>query len=61
MTSIPELRTEGLHPEHASILQQALDEARELLERAQQGPWGLPSSETRVVRAGEFETKKGQK
>lgn len=53
MSTIPELKVEGLHPDHAGILQQALDEARELLEQAKQGPWGLPSSETRVVRAGE--------
>ncbi|SLH96947.1 Uncharacterised protein [Mycobacteroides abscessus subsp. abscessus] len=59
MNGIPKLKTEGLHPDHANILQQALDEARELLDRAQRGPWGLPSSETRVVSAGE--NKKGQK
>ncbi|SIA10808.1 hypothetical protein [Mycobacteroides abscessus] len=53
MTGIPELKLDGLHPEHADILQAALGEARELLEQAKQGPWGLPSSETRVVRAGE--------
>lgn len=37
MTGIPELRTEGLHPEHADILQQALADARELLSEAEQG------------------------
>lgn len=42
MSTIPELRTEGLHPDHADILQQALDEARELLERAQQGTQDSP-------------------
>ncbi|MFT9573345.1 hypothetical protein ACM0BF_14325 [Mycobacteroides abscessus subsp. abscessus] len=42
MTGIPELKVEGLHPEHADILQQALDEARELSEQAQQGPLGNP-------------------
>ncbi|QSM95694.1 hypothetical protein I3U40_08100 [Mycobacteroides abscessus subsp. abscessus] len=42
MTGIPELKVEGLHPDHADILQQALDEARELLARAQQGPLGCP-------------------
>lgn len=51
MTGIPELRTEGLHPDHADILQQALADARELLSEAEQGaaapedqstgsPWG---------------------
>lgn len=59
MTSIPDLKVEGLHPDHAAALQRSLDEARELLEQAKQGPWGLPSSETRVVSAGE--NKKGQK
>lgn len=53
MTSIPELKVDGLHPDHVEPLERALAEARELLERAEQGPWGLPSSETRVVRAGE--------
>ncbi|WP_268968733.1 MULTISPECIES: hypothetical protein [Mycobacteroides] len=33
---IPELKVEGLHPEHADILQGALDEARALLAQAQQ-------------------------
>lgn len=42
MSTIPELKVEGLHPDHADILQQALDEARELLKRAQQGPLGNP-------------------
>lgn len=42
MTNIPELKTEGLHPDHADILQGALDEARELLERAQRGPLANP-------------------
>lgn len=37
MTSIPELRTEGLHPDHADILQRALDDARELLSEVEQG------------------------
>ncbi|WP_157932217.1 hypothetical protein [Mycobacteroides abscessus] len=46
MATIPELKTEGLHPDHADILQQALDEARELLERAQQGPLGNPDNQT---------------
>lgn len=40
--TIPELRTEGLHPDHAEILQSALDEARALLERAGRGPLGSP-------------------
>lgn len=42
MTGIPELKVEGLHPDHADILQQALDEARELLERAERGPLSSP-------------------
>lgn len=37
MTGIPELRTEGLHPDHADILQQALAGARELLSEVEQG------------------------
>lgn len=53
MSTIPELKTEGLHPDHAAALQKSLDEARELLEQAKQGPWGLPATETRVVRAGQ--------
>lgn len=42
MASIPELKVEGLHPDHADILQGALAEARELLERAGRGPLGSP-------------------
>ncbi|MBN7314119.1 hypothetical protein [Mycobacteroides abscessus] len=43
---IPELKVDGLHPEHAEILQKSLDEARELLERAQRGPLGNPDNQT---------------
>lgn len=42
MSTIPELKTEGLHPDHVEPLQRALDEARELLERAGRGPLGSP-------------------
>lgn len=51
MNQIPELKTEGLHPDHADILQSALANARALLSDAEQGtaapesqragsPWG---------------------
>lgn len=37
MANIPELKVEGLHPDHADILQQALAGARELLSEVEQG------------------------
>ncbi|SLG17122.1 hypothetical protein [Mycobacteroides abscessus] len=49
MSTIPELKVEGLHPDHASALQQALDEARELLERAQQGTQDSPDNLTEAT------------
>ncbi len=40
--AIPELKVEGLHPDHVEPLERALAEARVLLERAQRGPLANP-------------------
>ncbi|MBE5502884.1 hypothetical protein E3G54_000171 [Mycobacteroides abscessus] len=36
MSTIPELKTEGLHPDHIQPLERVLAEARALLAQAQQ-------------------------
>ncbi|AMT69256.1 MULTISPECIES: hypothetical protein [Mycobacteroides] len=42
MKTIPDLKTEGLHPDHADILEHSLAHARALLAEAQQGPLDSP-------------------
>lgn len=45
MTSIPELKVEGLHPDHVGPLQAALAQARELLAAVESGEDRRPTKE----------------